>query len=94
MWDIEIHLRPSENYDFHDAEYKVSLSSTKFLWRAPVLIYQNRIQNVEIRAYWCPLVRKRQIHEKLGVPIFADHIRVLTAIFDSKLAVVGNPLLQ
>jgi hypothetical protein len=36
----------------------------------------------------------RQIHEDLSVPIFADHIRALTARFDSKLADVGNPLVR
>jgi hypothetical protein len=35
--------------------------------------------------------RNRQTHEDLGVSLFADHIRALTAIFDSKLADVGNP---
>ena len=44
--------------------------------------------------YWCPLVRNRQIHEDLGVPLFADHIRFLTASFDSKLADVENPLVR
>ena len=34
----------------------------------------------------------RQIHEDLGVPLFADHIRTLTVSFDSRLADVGNPL--
>ena len=38
-------------------------------------------------------VSNRQIHEDLGVPLFADHIRALTESFDSKLADVGNPLL-
>jgi hypothetical protein len=33
----------------------------------------------------------RQIHEVLGVPLFADHITALTASFDSTLADVGNP---
>jgi hypothetical protein len=32
-----------------------------------------------------------QIHEDLGVPLFADHIRALTASFDSKFADVENP---
>ena len=32
-----------------------------------------------------------QIHEDLGVPLFADHIRALTESFDSKLADEGNP---
>jgi hypothetical protein len=35
---------------------------------------------------------KRQNHKDLGVPIFADHIRALTASFDSNLVDVGNPL--
>ena len=33
----------------------------------------------------------RQIHEDLGVPLFADHIRALTESFDSKLPDAGNP---
>jgi hypothetical protein len=39
-------------------------------------------------------VSNRQIHEDLGVPLFAYHIRALTASFDSKLADLGNPLVQ
>ena len=39
-------------------------------------------------------VSNRQIHEDLGVPLFADDIRALTASFDSKLADVGNPLVR
>ena len=39
-------------------------------------------------------VRHRQIHEDLGVPLFADHIRALTASFDSKLADVGYPVVR
>ena len=35
----------------------------------------------------------RQIHEDLGVPLFAD-IRALTEGFDSKSADVGNPLVR
>ena len=35
-----------------------------------------------------------QIHEDLGVPFFAEHIRALTESYDSKLAGVGNPLVQ
>ena len=38
-------------------------------------------------------VSSRQIHEDLGVPVLADHIRALTESFDSKLADVGNPLI-
>jgi len=36
----------------------------------------------------------RQIHEDLGVPLFADHNRALTASFDSKLADLENPLVR
>ena len=36
-------------------------------------------------------VSNRQIHEDLGVPLFADHIRALTARFDSRLADGGTP---
>jgi hypothetical protein len=39
-------------------------------------------------------VSGEQIHEDLGVPLFADHIRALTAGFDSKLADVGTPLVR
>jgi len=39
-------------------------------------------------------VSNRQIHEDLGVPLFAYHIRALTASFDSKLADVENPLVR
>jgi hypothetical protein len=34
------------------------------------------------------------MHENLGVPLFADHVRALTASFDSKLADVGNPFVR
>jgi hypothetical protein len=36
-------------------------------------------------------VSNRQIHEDLGVPLFADHNRAMTESFDSKLAGVGKP---
>jgi len=39
-------------------------------------------------------VSNRHIHENLGVPLFADHIRALTKSFDSKLADVGKPLVR
>ena len=39
-------------------------------------------------------VSGRQIHEDLGVPLFADHIRALTTSFDSKLADVRDPLFR
>jgi hypothetical protein len=39
-------------------------------------------------------VSNKQIHEDLGVSLFADHITALIASFHSKLADVGNPLLR
>jgi hypothetical protein len=39
-------------------------------------------------------VSNRQIHENLGVPLFADHVRALIACFDSRLADVGNRLVR
>jgi hypothetical protein len=39
-------------------------------------------------------ISNRQIHEELGVPLFADHIRLLTASFDSRLDNVGNLLVR
>ena len=39
-------------------------------------------------------VSNRQIPEDLGVELFADHIRPLTASFDSKLADVRNALVR
>jgi hypothetical protein len=36
-------------------------------------------------------ISNRQIHENLGVPLFDDQIRALTANFDSKLGDVWNP---
>jgi len=39
-------------------------------------------------------VSNRQIHEDLGVPLFADHIRALAASFDVKLADVENLLVR
>ena len=45
--------------------------------------------------YRCPwYVSNRQIHEDLGVPMFADHIRALTTSFDSNLSDVWNPLVR
>jgi hypothetical protein len=37
---------------------------------------------------------KEQIHEDLGVQLFVDHIRALTASLDPKLADVRNPLVR
>jgi hypothetical protein len=36
-------------------------------------------------------VSNRQIHEDLGIPFFADHIRALTEGFNTTLTDAGNP---
>jgi len=68
-------------------------------WRSSARYHVRRLQVLQSK---CPrlatvapwYVSNRQIHEDLGVPLFADHIRALTASFDSKLADMGNPLLR
>jgi len=68
-------------------------------WRSAALSHVRRLQVLQSKclrlttgAPW--YVSNRQIHEHLGVPLFADHIRALTESFDSKLADVGNPLVR
>jgi hypothetical protein len=65
-------------------------------WRSAARIHVRRLQVLQSNclrlaagAPW--YVSNRQIHEDLGVPLFVDHIRALTASFDSKLADVVNP---
>jgi hypothetical protein len=55
-------------------------------------VLQSKCLHLVAGAPW--YLSKRQIHEDLGVPFFADHVRTLTASFDSKLADVGNPLVR
>jgi len=66
-------------------------------WRSTACSHVQRLQVLQSKclrlatgAPW--YISNRQIHEDLGVPLFADHIRALTASFDSKLADVGSPL--
>ena len=68
-------------------------------WRSAARSHVRRLQVLQSKclrpatgAPW--YVINRQIHEDLGVPLFADHIRALTESFDSKLADVGNPLVR
>jgi hypothetical protein len=68
-------------------------------WRSAVRSHIRKLQVLESKflrlatgASWS--FSNRQIHEYLGVPLLADHIRALIASFDSKLADVGNPLLR
>ena len=55
-------------------------------------VVQSKCLRLATGAPW--YVSNRQIHEDLGVPFFADHIRDLTTSFDSSLADVGNPLVR
>jgi hypothetical protein len=68
-------------------------------WRFAARTHVRRLQVLQSKclrlatgAPW--YVSNRQIHEVLGVPLFSDRIRALTASFDSKLADVGNPLVR
>ena len=65
-------------------------------WRSVARTHVRRLQVLQSKclrlttgAPW--YVSNRQLHEDLGVPLFADHIKALTESFDSKLADVGNP---
>jgi hypothetical protein len=69
------------------------------LWRSAALSHVRRLQVLQSKclrlataAPW--YVSNRQILEDLGVSLFADHIRALTASFDSKLVDMGNPLVR
>jgi len=55
-------------------------------------VLQSKCLHLDTGAPW--YASNRQIHEGLGVPFFADHIRAMTESFDSKLADVGNPLVR
>ena len=68
-------------------------------WRSADRTHVRRLQVLQSKclrlatgAPW--YVSNRQIHEDLGVPLFADHIRALTVSFDSKLADVEKPLVR
>jgi len=69
------------------------------VWRSAANTHVRRLQVLQSKCFrlatdalW--YVSNRQIHEELGVPLFADHIRDLTESFDSNLSDVGNPLLR
>jgi hypothetical protein len=55
-------------------------------------VLQSKCFRLATGAPW--YLSNRQIHADLGVPLFADHIRALTASFDSKLADVENPFVR
>jgi hypothetical protein len=69
------------------------------VWRSAARTHVRKLQVLQSKclriATGAPLyMSNRQIHEDLGVPFFADHIRALTDSFDSKLADAGNTLVR
>jgi len=68
-----------------------------YAWRSAARTHVRRLHVLQSKclrlatgALW--YATNRQIHEDLGVPLFADHIRALTASFVS--ADIGNPLVR
>jgi len=64
-------------------------------WRSAARSHVRRLQTLQSKCLrlatgspW--YVSNRQIHEDLGVSLFADHIRGLNGSLDSKLADVGK----
>jgi hypothetical protein len=55
-------------------------------------VLQSKCLRIATGAPW--YMSNRQIHEDLGVPFFADHVRALTESLDSKLADAGNLLVR
>jgi hypothetical protein len=55
-------------------------------------VLQSKCLRIATNAPW--YVGNRQIHEDVGIQLFADHIRALTESFDSNLAEAGNPLVR
>jgi len=60
-------------------------------WRSAAHTHVRRLQVLQSKCFrlatvasW--YVRNRQIHEDLGVPLFADHMRALTDSFDSNVS--------
>jgi hypothetical protein len=69
------------------------------VWRSAARTHVRRLQVLQSKclrlvtgAPW--YISNRQIHEDLGVPLFTDHVRALTASFDTRLPDVRNPLVQ
>jgi hypothetical protein len=52
-------------------------------------VLQTKCLRIATTATW--YVGNRQIHEDLGIPFFADHIRALIESFESKLVDAGTP---
>jgi hypothetical protein len=79
-------IRPMMNYAFPTWR-----SAARTHVRRPQVL-QSKCLRLVTGAHW--YVRNRQIHDDLGVPLFAGHIRALTVSFDTKFADVGYPLVR
>jgi len=60
-------------------------------WRSAARSHIRRLQVLQSKCLCLATVsswyvNNRQIHEDLGVPLFADHIRALTESFDSNVS--------
>jgi hypothetical protein len=67
-------------------------------WRSPARSHVRRLHVLQSKCLRLPTgapwyVSNRQIYEDLGVALFADHVRALTASFDSKFR-RGEPLVR
>jgi hypothetical protein len=69
------------------------------IWRSAARSHFRKLQvlqsmclRIATNAPW--YVGNRHIHEDLGIPFFAVHMRVLTESFDSKLADARNPFIR
>jgi len=65
-------------------------------WRSAARSHIRRLQVLQSKCLCLATVsswyvNNRQIHEDLGVPLFADHIRALTESFDSNVSWCGEP---
>jgi len=63
-------------------------------WRSATRTHVRRLQCLRLATGAPWYVSNRQLHEDLGVQLFADHIRALTESFDSRLADMGKPLVR
>jgi hypothetical protein len=69
------------------------------VWRSAARSHIKKLQVLQSKCFRIAIsvpsyVGNRQIHDNLGVPYFSDHNRSLTERFDSKLADVGNHLVE
>jgi hypothetical protein len=69
------------------------------LWRSAARSHVRKLQVLQFKCFRIATdapcyFGNRQIHDDLGIPLFADHIRALTESFDSKLADAGNPVVR